>query len=176
MNYSHLPMPTREAHYAFLKSHYLSARFEGRNNASWGEDYSRRIAESEYLELEKTGYTLISDHESASRQAVFYHRSLIGYASMSEMCDSACNAPEAICVQISVPAQLAPKISEKSLSELLAKLKRDIMGTFPLCRVELTSGSKELYIEVFQTEEMISKQIEGFVNTIVLRWSQGYYL
>lgn len=35
MNYSHLPMPTREAHYAFLKSHYLSARFEGRNNASW---------------------------------------------------------------------------------------------------------------------------------------------
>lgn len=79
MNYSHIPMPSREAHYAFLKSHYHHARFEGRNKASWGEDYSRRIAESAYLELEKTGYTLISDHESASRQAVFYHRSLIGY-------------------------------------------------------------------------------------------------
>ena len=37
MNYSHIPMPSREEHYAFLKSHYHHARFEGRNNASWGE-------------------------------------------------------------------------------------------------------------------------------------------
>ncbi|EPJ3803326.1 hypothetical protein AB7W88_02320 [Providencia vermicola] len=173
MNYSHIPMPSREEHYAFLKSHYHHARFEGRNNASWGEDYSQRIANSAYLELEKNGYALISNHESASREAVFYHRSLVGYGTMSLMCDSACNAPEAICLQVSVPAHLAPKIPGKSLSELLAKLKRDIMGTFPLCRVELASGSKEICIEVFQAEEVISKEIVGFTSTIISNWSQG---
>lgn len=173
MNYSHIPMPSREAHYAFLKSHYHHARFEGRNNASWGEDYSQRIAESAYLELEKIGYTLISSHESASGQAVFYHRSLVGYDTMSLMCDSACNAPEAICLQISVPAHLAPNISEKSRSEHLAKLKRDVMGTFPLCRVELASGTKEVCIDVLGVDDLISKEIVGFIKTIISNWSQG---
>ena len=123
MNYSHIPMPSREEHYAFLKSHYHHARFEGRNNASWGEDYSQRIANSAYLELEKNGYALISNHESASGEAVFYHRSLVGYGTMSLMCDSACNAPEAICLQVSVPAQL-----QRYLKNRLASFWRSLSG------------------------------------------------
>nr|WP_305009470.1 MULTISPECIES: hypothetical protein [Providencia] len=92
---------------------------------------------------------------------------------MSLMCDSACNAPEAICLQISVPAHLAPNISEKSRSEHLAKLKRDVMGTFPLCRVELASGTKEVCIDVLGVDDMISKEIVGFIKTIISNWSQG---
>lgn len=174
MNYSHLSMPTREALYDFLKSNYLHQRFEGRNNASWGTDYSKCVTESAYRDLEENGYALISHHSSNSREALFYLRSLEAFDTMTKLCAHACGSPEAICIRAIIPENLAPQHIDKSLSERLAKLNRDIMGTFPLCRVELSFGTGNVLVEVSQASALIAKEINGFTHTIITRWSEGY--
>lgn len=34
----------RQRHYLFIREHYKHDRFEGRNDATWGRDYSYRVA------------------------------------------------------------------------------------------------------------------------------------
>lgn len=63
-------------HYEFLKAHYKHDRFEGRNNNSWGKDYSACIARSSYQAIESHGYTCISKHESKTGDAIWYDGSL----------------------------------------------------------------------------------------------------
>lgn len=62
----------RQKHYLFIREHYKHSRFEGRNDAAWGRDYSYRIAQSCLDYLEKYGYGLISQHESKTGEAVFF--------------------------------------------------------------------------------------------------------
>ncbi len=69
-------MVTPEQHYEFLKQHYRAARFEERNNDSWGTAYSQHIADYRYEELQTLGYSLISSHESATGDAIIYDAEL----------------------------------------------------------------------------------------------------
>lgn len=69
-------MTNRQAHYLFIREHYKHSRFEGRNDAIWGRDYSFRIAQSGLDMLEKYGYGVISQHESKTGEAIFYDREL----------------------------------------------------------------------------------------------------
>ncbi|MBM7228370.1 hypothetical protein JTY90_27585 [Klebsiella michiganensis] len=69
-------MISRQKHYLFIREHYKHARFEGRNDATWGRDYSYRIAQSGLDSLEKYGYGVISQHESKTGEAVFYDQKL----------------------------------------------------------------------------------------------------
>lgn len=69
-------MTFRQRHYLFLREHYKHERFEGRNDATWGRDYSYRIAQSGLDSLEKYCYGLISQHESKTGDAIFYDRQL----------------------------------------------------------------------------------------------------
>ena len=62
--------------YLFLRHHYNHDRFEGRNDATWGRDYSYRVAQSGLDSLAKYGYSLISQHESKTGEAVYYDRNL----------------------------------------------------------------------------------------------------
>lgn len=66
----------RQKHYLFIREHYKHTRFEGRNDATWGRDYSYRIAQSGLDSLEKYGYGVISQHESKTGEAVFYDQKL----------------------------------------------------------------------------------------------------
>lgn len=66
----------RERHYLFIREHYKQSRFEGRNDTSWGRDYSYRIAQSGLDSLEMHGYSLISQHESKTGEAIYYGRDL----------------------------------------------------------------------------------------------------
>lgn len=66
----------RQKHYLFIRELYKHSRFEGRNDAIWGRDYSYRIAQSRLDSLEKHGYDLISQHESKTGDAVYYDRNL----------------------------------------------------------------------------------------------------
>ena len=66
----------RQIHYLFIREHYKHSRFEGRNDATWGRDYSYRIAQSGLDSLSKYGYGLISQHESKTGEAVYYDRNL----------------------------------------------------------------------------------------------------
>ncbi|EPK2688281.1 hypothetical protein [Klebsiella pneumoniae] len=66
----------RQRHYLFIREHYKHSRFEGRNDATWGRDYSYRIAQSGLDSLSKYGYGLISQHESKTGEAVYYDRNL----------------------------------------------------------------------------------------------------
>ncbi|EOC0011682.1 hypothetical protein ACI0X9_003369 [Cronobacter turicensis] len=65
-----------EDHYKFLKQYYRHERFEGRNEKSWGTDYSKRIANYQYEDLSEYGYSLIGCHESASGKAIIYDTQL----------------------------------------------------------------------------------------------------
>jgi hypothetical protein len=66
----------RQRHYLFIREHYKHSRFEGRNDATWGRDYSYRIAQSGLDSLSKYGYGLISQHESKTGEAVYYDLNL----------------------------------------------------------------------------------------------------
>lgn len=66
----------RQKHYLFIREHYKHSRFEGRNDAIWGRDYSYRVAQSGLNSLENFGYGLISQHESKTGDAVYYDRHL----------------------------------------------------------------------------------------------------
>lgn len=69
-------MPTYEEFYEFLKSWYLHSRFEGRNDKTWGEDYSHIVARGHYEMLEKQGKGLISMYESRTATVIHYDQSL----------------------------------------------------------------------------------------------------
>ncbi|SVM29441.1 Uncharacterised protein [Klebsiella pneumoniae] len=69
-------MVFRQRHYLFIRKHYKHSRFEGRNDSTWGRDYSYRIAQSGLDHLDKYGYGHISSHESKTGEAVFYDRKL----------------------------------------------------------------------------------------------------
>lgn len=64
--------PTVEQVHEFLRRRYQHDRFEGRNNSTWGEQYSRVVAASHLESLEKHGSTFIGHHEAANGQALRY--------------------------------------------------------------------------------------------------------
>lgn len=65
-------MVTQEEHYQFLKKYYRSRRFEERNTAVWGTNYSRNIAAHGYKHLQEFGYGLISRHSSVTGEGIIY--------------------------------------------------------------------------------------------------------
>ena len=69
-------MVYRQKHYLFIRELYKHSRFEGRNDATWGRDYSYRVAQSGLDSLAKYGYGLISQHASKTGDAVYYDRDL----------------------------------------------------------------------------------------------------
>lgn len=69
--------PSFDEHYEFLRQNYRHSRFEGRNGSTWGNDYSKRIAESSHQMLLDTGWAVISRHESATNQIIKYDYRLI---------------------------------------------------------------------------------------------------
>ena len=66
----------RQRHYLFIRELYKQSRFEGRNDANWGRDYSFRVAQSGLESLEKYGYSLLSRHDSKTGDAIYYDRHL----------------------------------------------------------------------------------------------------
>lgn len=66
----------RQKHYLFIREIYKAERFEGRNDATWGRDYSYRVAQSSLDALKDKGYDVISHHESKSGEAVYFDRQL----------------------------------------------------------------------------------------------------
>lgn len=64
--------PTISQVYDFLKRHYRHSRFEGR-----GKDVAQRIASDRHDDLIKTGWTVISRHESYNNQIVKFDHRLI---------------------------------------------------------------------------------------------------
>lgn len=72
-----MDMPTLGAVYNFLKLNYRSDRFEGRNNNTYGYNYSMIIAISHYEDLEVHGRGCISPYENSSAaKTIFYNRKL----------------------------------------------------------------------------------------------------
>lgn len=69
-------MGSYEDFYQFLKSWYLHSRFEGRNDKSWGENYSHVVAKSHYENLEKHGKGCISMYESRTATVIWYDQEL----------------------------------------------------------------------------------------------------
>lgn len=69
------PMPSFKAVYAFLKAHYRTDRFEGRNGA-WCPNYSEIIAQSTMDDLEQNGHSLIGHYEAACGRVIEFDRSL----------------------------------------------------------------------------------------------------
>ncbi|MEX6147125.1 hypothetical protein AB6G26_24140 [Providencia hangzhouensis] len=61
----------------FMKLHYKADRFEGRNNADWGKDYSRCIATNNANIINNGCYTCISSHDSQSGETVWFNHQLI---------------------------------------------------------------------------------------------------
>ena len=68
-------MTTYDELYAFLKARYKHERFEGRNDRDC-PDYSHIVTRGRMADLERRGYDLISRHESATGQAIFFNAAL----------------------------------------------------------------------------------------------------
>lgn len=62
--------------HTFLREHYKADRFEGRNNSTWGTDFSHVVARSALQTLKDHGYALISHFESTSGEPVYYNARL----------------------------------------------------------------------------------------------------
>jgi hypothetical protein len=67
-------MPTYEELYSFLKAHYKSERFEGRNDRDY-PDYSHGLTRGRMRDLEK-GYDVISRHESVTGMMIVFDQQL----------------------------------------------------------------------------------------------------
>lgn len=70
------PLPTFGRLKAFLSAWYLHDRFEGRDGAVWGHDYSGAVTNSALDTLERCRFACISPHESRTRCAVWFDRDL----------------------------------------------------------------------------------------------------
>lgn len=71
-------MPTYEELYAFLKARYKHERFAGRDSQDWGGNvpYSETVTWGRLKHLERFGFDLISRHESATGEGVYYNANL----------------------------------------------------------------------------------------------------
>ncbi|MEY0425808.1 hypothetical protein AB7533_21190 [Providencia rettgeri] len=61
----------------FMKLHYKADRFEGRNNADWGKDYSTNLAQNNANIINNGFCTVISRHDSKSGEAVWFDHQLV---------------------------------------------------------------------------------------------------
>ena len=62
--------------YRFLRKWYKAERFHLRDGNGWPKDYSRRIAESAFADLERYGKSVISKHESANGKTIWFDADL----------------------------------------------------------------------------------------------------
>lgn len=69
---AHAATLTLEQVHAFLKPRYKHDRFEGRNNTTWGTDYSATVAKSALWCLQRHGYTIIPLHESVTGESLIF--------------------------------------------------------------------------------------------------------
>ena len=69
-------MPTESELHSFLRDWYLHSRFEGRNGAVWGNDYSMIVTRSAMEQLELHGVAWISRHESRTANPIKYDTNL----------------------------------------------------------------------------------------------------
>ena len=76
MNDTPLPLPTPEAMREFLRAHYRHGRFEGRDPAVWGANYSECMVLCYLDDLRKIGNSVISRHDSISGRPVWFGRRL----------------------------------------------------------------------------------------------------
>lgn len=68
---------TVEQVYTLLKTRYLHSRFEGRNDAINGSDYSLVVARSHLEQLQTHGYLMISKYESVTGESVVFDGNLV---------------------------------------------------------------------------------------------------
>ena len=73
---SNLVMPEVEDLYEFLKREYRHTRFAGRDNNTWGNDYSRRVMKHHIERLENYGFSMISRHDAKNPDGIKFDRSL----------------------------------------------------------------------------------------------------
>lgn len=69
-------LPTFNALYDFLREHYKTERFEGRNGPDYGQQYSRSLTSSAMVQIERLGNGFISRQDSASGRAIKYNHLL----------------------------------------------------------------------------------------------------
>jgi hypothetical protein len=70
------PMPSHDALKKFLIEYYLHSRFEGRDGAVWGNDYSDVVTRSTLESLENQGLSCVSMYDCNRGRAVWFDRSL----------------------------------------------------------------------------------------------------
>ena len=170
MVFTNIPMPTPEEHYAFLKNIYHHLRFEGRNGASWGEDYSRRIAAYRYAELLQRGHDLISEHETATRETVFYLRDLTKFENMSDLASYASNIDGAVAITVTIPANVTGLVTDDELASRVEALTQHIRGVNEFCRVTVNIQNGPTSIEVVNASESDEVQIHSNITTQIEAW------
>ena len=69
-------LPSTQALHAFLKDLYLHSRFEGRNDAVWGEDYADCVTRSTMEHLAQTGRSCVSMYESRTGRVISFDAGL----------------------------------------------------------------------------------------------------
>lgn len=62
--------------YEFLRENYLHSRFEGRNGSTWGNDYSRVVAQGTFDNLAQYGTAWISIFECRHGRAIHFDANL----------------------------------------------------------------------------------------------------
>jgi len=69
---SQTALPSSADMRVFLKAHYKHDRFEGRDNETWGRNYSQLIVDSALATLRDHGFGYISVHEDAAGKGFRY--------------------------------------------------------------------------------------------------------
>lgn len=70
------PMPSFESTKAFLREYYLHSRFEGRDGAAWGRNYSDTVTHSKREDLSMYAITCVSMYDCNRGRAIWFDRSL----------------------------------------------------------------------------------------------------